>query len=224
MKNRIRKLAVLTLSVIMVITFMTGCSSKPTADDAKAYVQATLDLMCTGDYDHSVKLADVEEGNESAVRDQMLNEVMTEMTSTMGLDEDTANAFMDAMLKALSVAKYEVVDAVPTEGEEGGFDVTVSIEPLKMFDGVTDTFQSQMPDITGHTMDELAAMTQAELTNVIYKALFKYVSDSLDNPTYAEAVEVTVHYGLLDEEKNVYGCDESEGQKIGEKLISLEGI
>jgi hypothetical protein len=30
--------------------------------------------------------------------------------------------------------------------------------------------------------------------------------------------------GLLDEEKNVYGCDESEGQKIGEKLISLEGI
>ncbi len=92
MKNRIRTFAVLVLSALMVMTFMTGCSSKPTADDAKAYVQATMDLMCTGDYDHSVKLADIEEGNETAVRDEMIDEVITELTGSMGLDEEAANA------------------------------------------------------------------------------------------------------------------------------------
>ena len=75
-----------------------------------------MDLMCTGDYDHSVKLADIEEGNETAVRDNMIDEVITELTGSMGLDEDAANAFKDVMLKALSLAKYEVTDAVATEG------------------------------------------------------------------------------------------------------------
>ena len=179
MKNRIRTLAALVLSVLMVMTFMTGCSSKPTADDAKAYVKATMDLMCTGDYDHSVKLADVEEGNETAIA---------------------------------------------TEGEEGGFDVTVSVEPLKMFDGATAAFQEQMPDITGHSMAELQAMSETELNNVLYKALFGFISDRLDSPTYADPVEVVVHYGILDEEQNMYGCSEAEGEKLGEKLITLEGM
>ena len=224
MKNRIRTLAALVLSVLMVMMFMTGCSSKPTADDAKAYVQATMDLMCTGDYDHSVKLADVEEGNETAIRDEMIDEVITELTGSMGLDEDAANAFKDVMLKALSLAKYEVTDAVATEGEEGGFDVTVSVEPLKMFDGATAAFQEQMPDITGHSMAELQAMSETELNNVLYKALFGFISDRLDSPTYADPVEVVVHYGILDEEQNMYGCSEAEGEKLGEKLITLEGM
>ena len=154
MKNRIRTLAVLVLSVLMVMMFMTGCSSKPTADDAKAYVKATMDLMCTGDYDHSVKLADVEEGNETAIRDEMIDEVITELTGSMGLDEDAANAFKDVMLKAL----------------------------------------------------------------------FGFISDRLDSPTYADPVEVVVHYGILDEEQNMYGCSEAEGEKLGEKLITLEGM
>ena len=36
----------------------------PTAEDARAYVQAVLDIMCTGDYDHSVELSDIPEGDQ----------------------------------------------------------------------------------------------------------------------------------------------------------------
>ena len=118
MKKRLRTIAAIILSVLMVMMFMTGCNSKPTADDAKAYVKATMDLMCTGEYDQSVKLADVEEGNETALRDQMIEEAVADLTGSMGLDEEATTAFRDVMLKALSLAKYEVTDAVATEGEE----------------------------------------------------------------------------------------------------------
>ena len=71
--------------------------------------------------------------------------------------EEAANAFKDVMLKALSLAKYEVVDAVPTEGEEGGFDVTVSVEPLKMFDGATAAFQEQKSGLLSYGLTQALA-------------------------------------------------------------------
>ena len=47
---------------VLAASMLTGCAKKlPTAEDAKNYTKAVLDLMCTGDYDHNVKIADVEE-------------------------------------------------------------------------------------------------------------------------------------------------------------------
>lgn len=224
MKNRIRTLAALVLSVIMVMTLMTGCSSKPKAEDAKAYVQAVLDLLCTGDYDHSVKLADVEEGSEGALRDELYDTVINQLSAQVNLDEEAKTAAKDFMTKALSLAKYEVVDAVPTEGEEGGYDVTVSVEPLKLYEGAAEEFQAQLPDILGYSYAELGAMTEDQVNNIMFKALFKFVSDRLDNPVYGDPVEVTVHYGLLDEEENMYGCDEAAGEKLGSAIFDVTGL
>ena len=54
MKKGIGRLALLALMMVMAITMLTGCAKKPGPEDAQAYVKAVLDLMCTGDYDHSV--------------------------------------------------------------------------------------------------------------------------------------------------------------------------
>lgn len=220
-KNRI--IALIIASLLLVSMFTTGCGSKkPTADDAKAYVQATLDLMCTGDYDHSVKLADVEEGQETATRDKLIDDALTGLTGTLGLDDETVAVFKDFMIKALGKAKYTVTDAVMTE--EGEYDVTVSVEPLKLYEGATEEFLNKMPDNLGYSYNDLMAMSEDERNAVIYKALFAFLSERLDEPVYGEAEDVVVHYGLLDEEAKLYGCTASEGEKLGLKIFSNEGI
>lgn len=221
--KKMRKMAVVIISLMLIVMMAAGCGSKkPTAEDAKAYVQATMDLMCTGDYDHSVELSDIEEGQETATRDKMIDDALIELTGSIGLDDEASAQFKDFMIKALGMAKYTVTDAVETE--DGGFDVTVSVEPLKIYEGATDEFLNKMPDNLGHSYAELAAMTEEERNNVIYKALFAFLTERLDDPVYGEAEDVVVHYGILDEEQNVYGCTSSEGQKLGEKLFSVDGI
>lgn len=222
MKNNLRRIIAVAAALLMVLSVMTGCSSKPKAEDATAYVKAMLDLMCTGDYDHSVKLADIEEGKETAMRDELINSALTEVAGTAGIDEETTNMFKDFIIKALGKAKYTVGEATATD--DGGFDVKVTVEPLRLYDGVMEDFQKQMPDILGYDYNQLSAMSEAELNNVIFKALFKYMDERLENPTYADPQEVVVHYGLLDEEKNMYGASEADGEKVGSLLFSQEGL
>ena len=60
-----RRAAVLALLAVLMTVLLAGCAesaSGPTKDDAGAYVKAVLDLMCLGEYDQSVNLADVERG------------------------------------------------------------------------------------------------------------------------------------------------------------------
>jgi hypothetical protein len=112
----------------MLMLALAGCGqAKPTAEDAKAYVQATLDLLCTGDYDHSVDLA-----------------------------------------------------------------------------------------------DDFLALTADEQQDIVLRALSEFLIGKLDTPTYGDPTEVVLHYGLLDEENNIYGCDEDQGELFGSKAFSFD--
>ena len=71
------RLSLIVLMMLMTVAMLTGCGpKKPAPEEAQAYVKAVLDLMCTGDYDHSVDLADIEEGKESEVRDNLIDQMM----------------------------------------------------------------------------------------------------------------------------------------------------
>lgn len=220
MRRKTRQILIMMLSLIMAAALLAGCSSKPTGDDAKAYVQAVLDLMCTGDYDHSVKLADVEEGKETAMRDEMINSVITDLTASANLDEEVTKGFTDLMIDALGKAKYSVTDAQETE--DGGFDVTVSIEPLQIFAGLGDDYEARLQEKVQADADKIMAMSSDERNNYVMKYLLELMNKGLEDPKYEAAEEVTVHYGELEE--NVYGCSEADGQALGSKLFSTTGL
>lgn len=224
MKKSIMRLFVLMLTIMLAVPMMTGCGpKKPTPEDAQQYVQAVLDLMCKGDYDHSVKLADVEEGKETETRDALIVEFLNQLGDEQGLTEDVKTKFKDFMIDALGKAKYTVGDA--TETEDGGYDVAVSIEPLKAFAGISgDDFQARLTERAMADADKIMAMSEEEMNNYAFSLAIDFLTEGIADPQYAAAEEVTVHYGILDEENNVYGCSEAEGQKVGEKLFSLEGM
>ena len=226
MKKRFRVLAAVLTAVMLMAAVLSGCgSSAPSESDAKKYVQAVLDLMCTGDYDKSVKFADVEEGKELEMRDEMIDEMLDSITAEVGLDDETKDKFRDFIIRAFANCKYSVTDAVKTDDDgEVGYDVTVSIEPLRVFDGAVESMQEEMAALTSDT-EKLMTMTEEEMYAMVFDALFDVLNKNLDNPAYDEAKEIIVHYGLIEDgDQKVYGTSEEDGEKLGEALFSMEGL
>ncbi len=223
MKKSFKRLILIMLALVMAIGMLAGCGQKgPTADDAKGYVKAVLDLMCTGDYDHSVDLTDVAEGTENDIRESIIDEMMTELSAQSNLSEEVANGFRQFMSEALTKTKYTVTDAVATD--DGGFDVTVSIEPLIIFAGVEDELTSVIQEKAVEDADKIAAMSEDERTNYVMEILIELLNKKIADPQYDPAEDVTVHYGLIEGESGSYGCSEADGEKLGAKLFSQSGL
>lgn len=228
MKKRFRMLAAVVAAFMLMSAVLAGCgggSAGPTAEDAAKYVQAVLDLMCTGEYDTSVTFADVEEGKELELRNSMIDEIVDPYTEELGLSEDVKARFKDYVANAFAKCRYTVGEATEAEGPDGekGFDVPVTIEPLKIFDGLSETLEEEIMNLTTD-VDKLSSMTEEELYEEIFDALFKVLNENLEDPQYGDPQEVVVHYGLLDEEKKMYGVDEEAGQELGSKLFYTEGL
>lgn len=189
-------------------------SDTPTAEDAKAYVKAVLDILCTGDYDHSIKLSDVEEGKETELRDQSIQGAINAIASDSGLNEEVQADFTDAMLKAFSKTKYTVGEAVPTE--DGGYDVTVTVEPLKLYAGAITKLPQKI------TAEDAAELSEEKLNNLVFSTMADIIRENLENPQYDEPQDIVLHYGLLDKENNLWGVGEEDAEKIAMVLFSAD--
>lgn len=219
MKKALIRSSLLLLMLVITIALLSGCGSgKPAPEDAQAYVKAVLDLMCTGDYDHSVDLADVEEGKESEIRDALIDEMMKKVSSESNLNEEVAGDFKSFMVSALEKAKYTVGEAAPAE--DGGYDVTVSIEPLQIFSGIDEDLNAVLEEKVAAESDTIVAMSEEEQTNYVMSILIELLNKKLEKPKYDKAEEVVVHYGPIEGQKGVYGCTEAEGEKLGSKLFA----
>jgi len=209
--------------MLVTVTMLAGCGpKKPEPEEAQAYVKAVLDLMCTGDYDHTVDLADIEEGKESELRDSLVDQMIGKLGDEANLSDEVTSAFRDLMIDALEKAKYTVGEATATE--DGGYDVTVSVEPLQIFKGINKKLNAVLEEKVAAESDKILAMSEEEQTNYVMEILIELLNKKLKNPKYDPAEEVVVHYGPMEGQKGVYGCTEAEGEKLGSKLFSTAGL
>ena len=223
MKKSFKRLLLVAFMAVMAVAVLTGCGpKKPAPKDAQAYVKAVLDLMCTGDYDHEVNLADIEEGKESETRDAVVDQMIAEIGSQQNLNDEVKSSFRDLMLTALGKAKYTVGEAVETE--DGGYDVTVTLEPLQLFTGVSEELDAVLEERVAAEADKILAMSEDEQTNYVMEILIELLNKKIEDPQYDDAEDVVVHYGPMDGQENVYGCTEAEGEKLGAKLFSTSGM
>lgn len=223
MKKGLKHLSLLMLMLAMTVVMLAGCGpKKPAPEDAQAYVKAVLDLMCTGDYDHSVDLADIEEGKETEIRDNLVSDLIGDLSTQQNLNEEVTNSFKEFMIKAFEKAKYTVGEAVPTD-EDGGYDVTVSIEPLQLFSGINEELNDVLQERVAEDAEKILAMSEDEQTNYVMGILIEMLNKKLEDPQYDPAEEVVVHYGPMEGQDGVYGCTSEEGEKLGSKLFSTSG-
>ena len=224
MKRIYRTVSALLTAALLMTMLLTGCgetSSSSIKGDAENYVKAVLDLMCTGTYDHSVTFGDVASGREQDSRDEMIAGIVSSIAKDNDLNEDQRARLEDCLTRAFSACRYTIKDV--RESEDGGCDVTVSIEPLKVFEGISDALNSKVGELTGDG-EAMIAMSPEEQTAALAEVLLSQLDQNLENPQYGAAEEVIVHYGLLQGSEDRYGIDENAGKTLGEKLFSSEGL
>ena len=224
MKRIYRTVSALLTAALLMTMLLTGCgetSSSSIKDDAENYVKAVLDLMCTGTYDHSVTFGDVASGREQDSRDEMIAGIVSSIAKDNDLNEEQRARLEDCLTRAFSACRYTIKDV--RESEDGGCDVTVSIEPLKVFEGISDALNSKVGELTGDG-EAMIAMSPEEQTAALAEVLLSQLDQNLENPLYGPAEEVIVHYGLLQGSEDRYGIDENAGKTLGDKLFSTEGL
>ena len=225
MKKHFGIIAAVLASVMLLTASLTGCgSSGPTEEDAQKYVQAILDLMCTGEYDKSVKFANIEEGAEMDMRESLIDNIVEEYTQETNLGQEAKIQMRDFLVDSFSKCRYTVGEAVKTDDRgETGYDVKVTVEPLKVFEGSSDALQDTIGDLISDT-EKIQSLSQDELTDLVYDSLFDVLDSTIENPQYEAPEEITVHYGLVDQAGKVYGLNDEDCRALGDKLFSMEGL
>ena len=222
MKRGLKHLSLIVIMMVFAVVMLSSCGpKKPEPGEAQAYVKAVLDLMCTGDYDHTVDLADIEEGKESETRDALVDQMISEIGDKENLSDEVVSSFRDLMMAALEKTKYTVGEAVETED---GYDVTVTIEPLQIFNGITKKIDAVLEKKVAAESDKILAMSEEEQTNYVMEILIDLLNKKVEKPKYDPPEEVVVHYGIIEDKTGVYGCTEAEGEKLGKKLFSDSGL
>lgn len=222
-----RKATLILCVILTAVLLLAGCqggNKGPAEEDARSYVQALLDLTCTGTYDRSVSLSSAGQDKELEIRDSIIDDLYSSTVQGNNLSEAAMNRYHEFLVKAGQKCRYEVTDVVRTgSGNIPEYDVTVSIEPLKAFKNASEILDDEM-DALESDRGKLIDMNPDEIYSIAFENVFTELSANLDNPEYAPAENVTVRYHQINVDEDLYGVSENDCRKIGEKLFSLEGL
>ena len=210
-----KKSICLILALVMAVSLLACGAKKPTAEDATKYVQAVLDGLCTGEHDPSVTFSDVDD--IATLRNESVDAVVDSFQDQgIVLEDETLAVLKSVFLDAFSKCKYEVTGATAVDG---GFDVDVSVSPLRMYDGVDmDEVQTVATEQLMEELEDISQLTEEEAVDRVVRVMFQMIGEHLAEPTYGDPVTVTVRYCELEE--NTYGVSEEDGVALGQVLFS----
>lgn len=222
-----KKIISISLTVFLAVTCLcSACQGQkgPTADDAQEYVESLLEMTCNGNSDGPTSPADTGTAAEPDHPSSDMSNSLFSILDDAGLSEDVRNQFKTYLGEVGKHCRYSVIKTEQTYDQETpGYAITVSIEPVKAFKNASTILNEILKEKEGDA-GALSGTSPEELQIGIFREMFQTLSDQLDQVEYAPAEEITVYYKLMDEGKNLYGISEDDCRKLGEKLISPEGL
>ena len=110
--------------------------------------------------------------------------------------------YRDVADDLLGLANYEVTGAEETED---GFAVEVAYEPFVGYDNLNAGLETVLTDIAS-SMTEVPS--DEELNQIIYEEILKLVQQMVDEPSYGEQENFTIH--INKDSGNVYTINEDD--------------
>ena len=185
MKAMLRKSSLLVLVFAMALGMLAGCGMKP--EDAKAYVQATLDAGYKEDFGEYTKITESTKEEAQKLFDSNIDTVTNSLgLSQFGVSEEMTEKYRELLKETFSKAKYTVGDVKETDG---GFEVKVSAEPMQMFVGLEDALIGELEKKVKESKEDL---DEAAITQLTVDILYDILSQRLAEVTYGEPQKVTV--------------------------------
>ena len=201
----------LAMVVVMALTMLAGCGMKP--DDAKAYVQATLDAGYKADFDEYAKITDSTKEDAQKLFDNNIDTVTNSLGfGALGATEETTEKYRELLKEIFAKAKYTVGDV---KEKDGGFEVVVNAEPMQIFSGVQDELVTKLQEKVAKSGQPKAE----EINQLAIDMLYDLLTEKLASVTYGEPQSVTVH--VTKDSNNVWNITESDLQAVDAALFTI---
>ena len=197
--------------VVMALTMLAGCGMKP--DDAKAYVQATLDAGYKADFDEYAKITDSTKEDAQKLFDNNIDTVTNSLGfGALGATEETTEKYRELLKEIFAKAKYTVGDV---KEKDGGFEVVVNAEPMQIFRGVQDELVTKLQEKVAKS----GQPKEEEINQLAIDMLYDLLTEKLASVTYGEPQSVTVH--VTKDSNNVWNITESDLQAVDAALFTI---
>ena len=201
----------LAMVVVMALTMLAGCGMKP--DDAKAYVQATLDAGYKADLDEYAKITDSTKEDAQKLFDNNIDTVTNSLGfGALGATEETTEKYRELLKEIFAKAKYTVGDV---KEKDGGFEVVVNAEPMQIFSGVQDELVTKLQEKVAKS----GQPKEEEINQLAIDMLYDLLTEKLASVTYGEPQSVTVH--VTKDSNNVWNITESDLQAVDAALFTI---
>ena len=201
----------LAMVVVMALTMLAGCGMKP--DDAKAYVQATLDAGYKADFDEYAKITDSTKEDAQKLFDNNIDTVTNSLGfGALGATEETTEKYRELLKEIFAKAKYTVGDV---KEKDGGFEVVVNAEPMQIFSGVQDELVTKLQEKVAKS----GQPKEEEINQLAIDMLYDLLTEKLASVTYGEPQSVAVH--VTKDSNNVWNITESDLQAVDAALFTI---
>ena len=201
----------LAMVVVMALTMLAGCGMKP--DDAKAYVQATLDAGYKADFDEYAKITDSTKEDAQKLFDNNIDTVTNSLGfGALGATEETTEKYRELLKEIFAKAKYTVGDV---KEKDGGLEVVVNAEPMQIFSGVQDELVTKLQEKVAKS----GQPKEEEINQLAIDMLYDLLTEKLASVTYGEPQSVTVH--VTKDSNNVWNITESDLQAVDAALFTI---
>lgn len=212
MKALLRKGGLLVLIFAMALGIFTGCGMKP--EDAKAYVQATLDAGYKEDFSEYAKITESTEEEAQKLFNDNIDTVINSLgLSQIGASEEMTEKYREILKETFSKAKYTVGDVKETDD---GFEVKVSAEPMQMFVGLEDTL---IDELEKRVKDSKEKLDETAISQLKVDTLYDIFNQRLSEMTYGDPQEITVH--VTKNSDGVWNITEGDLQAVDSALFGL---
>ena len=183
---------IFALVLILAMAVMTGCGGMST-DEAKEYVQATLDANYKGEVDALVEQTDsTKEEAEKMYQQNIENGLQSMGLDELGFTEDQVQLFEQVAIDLMKQAKYSVGEV---KESDDSFEVFVKAEPFTGFDNLVADMETTVMDKLTAVQEETPELLEdeAQVQELIVQIVHELMAESVANPTYGEPVDVPVN-------------------------------
>lgn len=203
MKTKIKAVIICTV----LCSLLTACGAKL---DAKAYLQAMLDLSYKGDSTAYVEMKLGTADEASALFERGIDSEMSFFKEKLNMSEELEADFRSLFKEIYGKARYTVGEA--KKQEDNSYVVEITYERMKVFEPALTSYNERIASLPGTWAEMEVAPTQEEMLEDMTKILRDALRESIENAAYDAPQTLTIKVELIE---NVYTPNSQD-------VISLE--
>ena len=208
------KKKLLVLLTVLIMGILTGCGM--TEEEAKEYVEATLDASYKGEFEAFVEITDSTPEGAAAMYDENMEHIMQSAGfDEQNLGEELTENYKELFLALIKKAEYSVGNAVKNDDS---FTVEVEVRPITIFEDI----ETEVTDAVINHISELDKYPdEEEINKIAFEEMYNVLSGKVEVPTYSEET-VNVSINLHKNDKGMYEISEEDMRILDNALFAIE--